>query len=377
MKSFARIIWALAGAALISSQAAQAGGGTAPANATPAGTNAAASAGLSLDDLLPDVAVARGKGFEIKRSQFDRALIDKRTRAAVSRVQVAPGQLETEALDYLILVKVLGTKATDADKAAGKEEGNKNFELLKKRAPSEEAWDRQLKTVGLTSEILRSGLAEESTARMVLRSKVTISDDEIKKFYDNNPSDFDLPEMARVSHMLFLINDPRTDLPLSDEKQQAKKKQADDALKRARTGEDFTKLTMELSEDSAVKEDKGELKLYRGMQGIPPEFESAAFNLQTNQVSDVVTSKLGYHIIKLIEKTPAHRATLAETSPKIKDFLENQQINKMLPGYLAQLKKEANVEILDDKLKALEDAEAEMAARMGAPTDAKPKDGGK
>lgn len=376
MKSFTRFICTLAGAAVISSQAAQAGGGAAPTNSTPAGTNAA-STGLSLDDLLPDVAVARGKGFEIKRSQFDRALIDKRTRAAVARVQVAPGQLETEALDYLILVKILGTKATDADKAAGKEEADKNFELLKKRAPSEETWDRQLKTVGLTSEMLRNGLAEESTARMVLRSKVSVSDDEVKKYYDNNPTDFDLPEMAQVSHMLFLINDPRTDLPLSDEKQQAKKKQADDSLKRARAGEDFTKLAMELSEDSAVKEDKGELKLYRGMQGIPPEFESAAFNLQTNQISDVVTSKLGYHIIKLIEKTPAHRATLAETSPKIKEFLQSQQINKMLPGYLVELKKEANVEILDDKLKTLEDAEAEMATKMDAIKDAKPKDGGK
>src|SRR5204862_2270235 len=82
-----------------------------------------------------------------------------------------------------------------------------------------------------------------------------------------------------------------------------------------------------------------------------PEFEAAAFSLNTNQISDIVTTQFGYHIIKLSEKIPAKKMEFAKVAPDIKEGLKQQAMQKLIPDYMDKLKKENNVEILDEKLK--------------------------
>jgi parvulin-like peptidyl-prolyl isomerase len=226
--------------------------------------------------------------------------------------------------------------------------------LIKKRAPSQEVLDRQLKSMGMTMDELRKRLVEETVAETVLFNKVTITDDQVKKFYDENPSQFEQPEQVRASHILIMTKDPKTGEQLSDDDKKAKRAQIEDLLKRARAGEDFAKLAKQYSEDPGSKDNGGEYTFPRGQ--MMPEFEAAAFSLQTNQISDVVTTTYGYHIIKLSEKIPAHRIELAKVSNDIKDYLQKKELDKLMPQMYSQLKKEYHVEILDDDLKALEES---------------------
>ena len=144
-------------------------------------------------------------------------------------------------------------------------------------------------------------------------------------------------------------------------KKNEKHKLAEDLLKRARAGEDFAKLAKEYSEDPGSKDNGGEYTFPRGK--MVPEFESAAFSLKTNQVSDIVTSQYGYHIIKLLEKISAKKTDLnTNVVADIRNYLTQQEVQNKLPDYMVKLKKDANVEILDDKLKAAEQKAAELRA---------------
>ena len=123
-----------------------------------------------------------------------------------------------------------------------------------------------------------------------------------------------------------------------------------------KAGEDFAVLAAQYSEDPGSKDKGGELPPFSHGEMVP-QFEAAAFSMKTNTVSDVVTADYGFHIIKLIDKTPAEKVPYAKVADKIKDFLVQQKTEKLAPVYLADLTKAADVEILDPDLKAAAAAE--------------------
>ncbi|MGA2181330.1 MAG: peptidylprolyl isomerase [Verrucomicrobiota bacterium] len=357
----------------------------ASANATtnepvPTATNGNSQAAMTA--LFGDPVIAKGKGFEIKRSELDEVMMGIKSAAAARGQTIPPGQLtqiESQLLDRLIQDQLLLQKATDADKTNGVQKAGMQMNTLLERFGSQEALERQMKATGMTVAELRSKITQENTAQAVkIRElNVTVTDAEVKQFYDNptNLADFEQPEMVHARHILLLTMDPVTRAPLSADQQQAKRKQIDDLLKRIRGGADFAALAKQYSEDPGSKDNGGELPAFPRGQ-MAPEFEAAAFSLTNNQVSDVITTVYGYHIIKLLDKTPAKKLALTDKVPlsdvtvaaKIKDFLTQQKTEKLAPAYLEKLRKAADVQILDADLKA---AAAAAAAAANAP-DATP-----
>ncbi len=318
-------------------------------------TNGEAAKKGAATELFPDKVVAKGKGVEVKRSQLDEALISIKASQGQNLPPEQMSMFEQQVLDQLVTLQLLLSKATDADKQAGKEMADKRMVSVKERAGTEENLTRQLKSVGLTVDRLKEKLTEEATAEAVLQRelKVTVTDEDVKKFYDENPSKFEQPESVRASHVLISTKDPATGTDLSEDKKKEKLKLAQTVMERARKGEDFAKLAKEFSEDPGSKDKGGEYTFPRGQ--MVPEFESAAFSLQTNQVSDVVTTQFGYHIIKLSEKIPAQKTELSKVSDRVRDYLKQQALGKQAPDFVAKLKSEANLEILDEKLKKKDD----------------------
>jgi len=322
------------------------------------GSLAAEAAKPAGGSLFADPVVARAKGFEIKRSQLDEAVIRVKSSAAARNQTIPPEHanlLERQLLDRLVSIQLLLAKATDQDKAKGKENTSKRLEEITTRAGSEENLVRQLKAVGTDLEEVRKQMTEELTAEAVLERelKVSVTDADIKKFYDDNPSKFEQPESVRASHILLSTRSEAGELP--SEQKAAKRRQMEELLKRARAGEDFAKLAKEFSEDPGSKDKGGEYTFPRGQ--MVPEFEAAAFALKPGEISDIVTTQFGYHIIKLHEKIPAKVVELAKVSSNIRDYLKNQAVQKDMPDYLAKLRKEAGLEILDEKLKPRETEE--------------------
>jgi parvulin-like peptidyl-prolyl isomerase len=361
---------------------AQAVSPDATTNAPAAATNSQPAE--SMTALFGNPVIAKGKGVEIKQSELDEVMTGMKSAAAARGQTIPPDQMnliQVQMLNRLIQIQLLLQKATDADKADGKKKADEQLSELLDKAGSQATLDRQLQAVGMTAGELRSKVTQEATATAALTRElgVSVTDAEVSQFYASHPEEFEQPEMVHVRHILLMTMDPTTRQPLPDDQVKAKRKQIDDILKRARAGEDFAKLATEYSEDPGSKDKGGELPAFSKGEMVP-EFEAAAFSLTNNQISDVITTAYGYHIIKLLDKTPAKKMTLTDKVPgtdvtiadKIKDYLLQQKTEKLAPAYLDKLNKDADVEILDPDLKAAEAsvAAAAAAAATNAPADA-------
>lgn len=320
------------------------------------------------EPLFSDPVIAKGRDIEIKRSQLDEAFVTAKAAAAARGVQISDAErdmLQARLLDEMIVSKVLTGKATPADKDKAKESAQKFIADSRKSFPSEEKFLERLKLNKLNSvDELEAKLTSEALPNLVLeremKALVKVTDADVKKFYTENPSKFEQPEMVKASHILIGTKDAEgKDLSAADKA--AKRKKIEDLLARAKKGEDFAKLAKDNSEDPGSKDNGGEYEFPRGQ--MVPEFETAAFGLKkAGDLSDVVTTQFGYHIIKLTSKTPSKTITLAESSTRINDFLVRQGAGKLIPGYIEKVEKDAGVEILDADIKAAKKKVMEAAA---------------
>jgi parvulin-like peptidyl-prolyl isomerase len=302
--------------------------------------------------LFADPVIAKGKGFEIKRSELDEVTTGFSATAAGRGQKVPPDQMvrvEAEMLQRLIQIRLLVLRMTDKEKESGTELGTKRFDDFKKGAVSEDIFNSKLKSLGSTPEKLKARLIEEAIGELVLnrelRTLVTIKDEEVKKFYDDNPGRFEKPEQVHIAHILLATRSP-SGLELPEAERKAKQEKIEDILKKARAGDDFASLAKLYSEDPNSKDKGGDYTFPRGQ--FVPEFEAAAFALGPGQISGVVTTPFGFHVIKMIEKIPSTRVPLAEVTKDVKQMLEDREVMKRMPDYFNKLKKEYNVEIVAD-----------------------------
>jgi len=144
-----------------------------------------------------------------------------------------------------------------------------------------------------------------------LRAKITIPSGDIERSYNNNIEQYSSPEQVRASHIL-LKTDGKDDAAI--------KAKAEDVLKQAKSGADFSELAKKYSEDDQSAKNGGDLD-YFGRGRMVQEFDKVVFDMQPGQISDLVKTQFGYHIIKLVDKKPATTRPLAEVRQQISDQL--------------------------------------------------------
>jgi peptidyl-prolyl cis-trans isomerase D len=144
------------------------------------------------------------------------------------------------------------------------------------------------------------------------RERIKISDEDLQRSYEDNEQQYSTPEQVRASHIL---------LKTEGKDEAAVRKQAEELLAKARAGADFGKLASQFSEDDVSKAKAGDLDYFNKGQMVP-EFDKVAFELTPGQISDLVKTQYGFHIIKLIDKKAAVTKPLAEVRTQIEDQLK-------------------------------------------------------
>jgi len=321
---------------------------------------AASAQDRSADALFPNPVVATGKGIEIKRNEVEDAFVTEKTLVAQQRHVVIPEsdrpRVESDILEHMVVDKILVQKATEEERAKTRDEAAKYLDDMRKSSPSEELFQQQVKASGKTFEEIKAAYLEKKLARLVLVRELVpsnaVSDEAVKKFYEDEKysTNFAIPQMAHVAHILISELDPVTQQPLPPDQRREKEKLARELKARAEGGEDFAALAKQYSDDISTKDKGGEHTFARhAMIATMPAmegFEAAAFSMKTNQISDLVETPFGYHIIKLLNMVPPSKVPFDQVSAGIKDYLANEEINKQLPVYIPKIEAEYNVKFL-------------------------------
>jgi len=163
-----------------------------------------------------------------------------------------------------------------------------------------------------------------------MRAKVTVPPADIEREYNNNLEQYSTPEQVRASHIL---------LKTEGKDDAAVKAKAEELLKQARSGADFAELARKNSEDEASAKNGGDLD-YFGKGRMVPEFDAAVFAMQPGQISDLVKTQYGYHIIKLVDKKPATTRPFAEVRQQLADQLAYQRAQAQAADLAQNLEKQ-------------------------------------
>ena len=207
-------------------------------------------------------------------------------------------------------------------------------------------YQKELKNMGINEKFLKFQFARD-LANTNLQAKfeedTKISEDEMKKYYEENKDDF-YTDTVTASHILIkTIDDDGNEL--SDAKKKEAKKKAEEVLTKVKSGEDFAELAKEYSEDSSASSG-GELGTF-GRGKMVTEFENAAFAMKAGEISDIVETEYGYHIIKVTD-----RVDKQETYDDVKDKIKSTLASEKYTEYVEKLKKDSTIEQKEDIVKS-------------------------
>ncbi|MGA2025568.1 MAG: peptidylprolyl isomerase [Syntrophobacteraceae bacterium] len=271
-----------------------------------------------------NAAIVNGKAIPMSDYQAE----TDRLHQQISMTGRQPDAKEMQALEQRILDDLIGRellKQETVKRGIKVDDAEVNAQLdAVKNGTTPENFANSLKQMNMTELQLKDYFASRLAIRKLLDkdlgSKIVLTPEEVKAFYDGNPDLFKTPEMVRASHILVKVDEAAS----GEEKAKALEK-IKAIQKRVKSGEDFAKVAQEVS-DCPSKDDGGDLNFFHKGQMVPP-FEKAAFSMKPGETSDIVETEFGYHIIRLTDKKEAGTMSFDEVKPRIEQQLKNEKMS--------------------------------------------------
>lgn len=285
-----------------------------------------------------NVATVNGQGIPLSelKAQFDNVKTQYPQMFSGADAKTRQKEFATRLLDNLIDQKLVAQWASENGVKIDEAAVTKQMAQLKSQFKDDKAYQEALKKFGTSEDKLKEQIRQQLllqavTAKLAKSQKVT--DAEVKAYYDKNKAQFSQTAGKRVSHILVASKD---------------KALAESILKQVDSGADFAALAKKYSIDQGSASKGGDL----GWPTTPyvPEFQAAVEKLtKKGQISGLVKSTYGYHIIKLEETRPAKQKTLAEVKSQIVQILQQQKQADAYQKFVAGLRKKFKDQIKIDQ----------------------------
>ena len=291
----------------------------------------------------PGIEIASVNGKPISKSQYERRLSFFKKRATHRGRQLKDSDLmmvKNRILENLIDIELLYQQSQKEGVKVDDQAVNEQIKTIKKRFSDETAFKKAIKGMHVSEEEFRTEIQRSLAIKQLLdtnvRRKITVPEKDDKKYYNDNLNLFKEPEKVKFSQIWIKLP-PNAE---ASKKNQARKK-IESIQKKIRLGEDFGMLAKAYSEGPAAKREGNLGYFARGH--MPKPIENAAFSLNVGEVSGIVETKFGYHLIKVTGKKPAGTVPYKEVRPIIEQHLKKEKEKTEIQSYIENLKKSAEI----------------------------------
>jgi len=288
--------------------------------------------------------VAVVNGTVINQPEFDNEMnrvLERLQRTGRFPNDLERSQIKKQVLENLIARELLYQESQKKGIKVDQKEIDAQLTELKGRFPSEVEFKNALSTMNLTEADLRFQFERDLAIRKLLDDqigdKVAVSEKESKAYYDNNLESFKKPEQVRASHILIKVD------PGAEEAKKAEARTKIESVQaKLKKGEDFGALAKEYSEGPSGPKG-GDLGFFGRGQMVKP-FEEAAFSMKPGQVSGMVETRFGYHLIMVAERTPESTLSYEEVKDRLEQYLKQQKVQEAIAAYVETLQGKAKIE---------------------------------
>ncbi|HTJ28780.1 MAG TPA: peptidylprolyl isomerase [Candidatus Limnocylindria bacterium] len=262
--------------------------------------------------------IAAVNGQNITRADFDH------------RLESSPAARQT--LTQLVQSALIDQYAKNNNVQINQADIDKRENDIKSKYPPGQ-FEQILKQQGLTEQDVQTILRQQLVLEKAVAPQIHVSDSDVRAFFDKNHAQFDKPEQVHARHIL--VADLAT---------------ANQVEAKLKAGGNFEALAKQYSTDPSSKDKGGDLG-YFGRGQMVPQFQDAAFSAKVGTITAPVKSPFGYHIIQVLDKKPAQKATFASVHDQIKQQLTQQQEAQAIPAFLQQVRATAKIDVFDDRYK--------------------------
>ena len=232
----------------------------------------------------------------------------------------------------------------------------KELKTLRSLYASEEEFNNAMKSRNINLEEIKKAIQIDINKNHLLNAEIKgkinpPSDEEVKKFYEDNKSRFQRPEAYHTRHILAAYFPPealrnQTIKELKKNKEyfaRIAEEKIDKVIEELKQGADFEKLAKNLSDDESSRENGGDLDFnYKG--SFETSFNEAIEKLNPGETSGKIKTRFGFHVIQLVEKRPSEMAPFTEMKPEIQKYLFIKEAKKKVAIFIEKLKQTADIQ---------------------------------
>jgi parvulin-like peptidyl-prolyl isomerase len=293
-----------------------------------------------------DIVVLRISGIPITESQVMEAInqMAKNQPLAPDQKQERNVLLFKDAIENLITITLLKNQVRVQTITIDKTVIDQQIQNISKQFATPEEFQKALAKENTTESDYRKNIEENMSMQKVLDQAVkdvpSATEEELQKFYNDNPDKFNAPERIRASHILLRVNSKNTPEQNAEIKKKLEGIRAD-IEKKTITFADSAK---KYSEDPSTAQNGGDLDFFARGQIKEKSFENTAFAMNPGTISPIIETQSGYHIIQVTGIKPAGKETFEDSKSAIKAYLDQGAKRKAVLKYVEGLKQKATIE---------------------------------